>query len=52
MLPRMLSEVQYHPMTLKKKIIYKSNNLYNFIHKDVAASAIKWLKETINFMVS
>ena len=43
MLPRMSSEVQYHPMKLKK--IYKSNYMYNYIRKDVVAAAIKWLKE-------
>ena len=31
MLPRMSSEVQYHPMKLKKKMIYKSNYMYNYI---------------------
>ena len=41
----MSGEVQYHPKKLKKKIIYKSNYMYNFVHKDVVASAIKWLKE-------
>ena len=45
MLPRMSSEVQYHPMKLKKKMIFKSNYMYNFIRKDVVAAAIKWLKE-------
>ena len=45
MLPRISSEVQYHPMKLKKKIIYKSNYMYNFICKDVVAAVIKWLKE-------
>ena len=45
MLPRMSSEVQFHPMKLKKRMIYKSNYMYNFICKDVVIAAIKWLKE-------
>ena len=45
MLPRMSSEVQFHPMKLKRRMIYKSNYMYNFIHKDVVIAAIKWLKE-------
>ena len=45
MLPRLSSEVQYHPMKLKKKIRYKSYYMYNYIHKDVVASAIKCLQE-------
>ena len=47
MLPRMSSEVQFHPMKLKKRMIYKSNYMYNFIHKDVVIAAIKWLKEKL-----
>ena len=45
MLPRMSSEVQFHPMKLKKKMSYKSSYMYNFIWKDVIIGAIKWLKE-------
>ena len=45
MLPRMSSEVKFHPMKLKKRMIYKSNCMYNFISKDVVIPAIKWLKE-------
>ena len=45
MLPRMSSEVQFHPMKLKKKMSYKSSYMYNFIRKDVVIGAIKWLKE-------
>ena len=45
MLPRMSSEVQFHPMKLKKKMVYKSSYMYNFIRKDVVMNAIKWLKE-------
>ena len=45
MLPSMSCEVQYHPMKLKKKIIYKSNYMCNFRHKDVVVSPVKWLKE-------
>ena len=48
----MSSEVQYHPMKLKKKIIYNSNYMYSFIHKDIVAAVIKWLKKTINFIVT
>ena len=44
-LPRMSSEIQFHPMKLKKRMIYKSNYMYNFIRKDVVIAAIKWLKE-------
>ena len=45
LLPRMSSEVQYHPMKLKKKMIYKSHFMYSFIRKDVVIAAIKWLKQ-------
>ena len=45
LLPRMSSEVQYHPMKLKKKMIYKSHFMYSFIQKNVVIAAIKWLKE-------
>ena len=45
MLPRMSSEVQFHPMKLKKKMNYKSNYMYNYIWKDIVAAAVKWLKE-------
>ena len=41
----MSSEVQYHPMKLKKKMVYKSHFMYSFIRKDVVIGAIKWLKE-------
>ena len=41
LLPWMSSEVQYHPMKLKKKMIYKSHYMYSFIHKDVVIAAIK-----------
>ena len=44
MLPRMSSEVQFHPMKLKKKMSYKSNYMCNYIRKDVVVAAIKWLK--------
>ena len=45
LLPRMSSEVQYHPIKLKKKMVYKSHFMYSFIRKDVVIGAIKWLKE-------
>ena len=45
-LPQMSSEVQYYPMKLKKKMIYKSNYMYNFIQKDVVMKAVEWLKIT------
>ena len=44
-LPIMSSEVQFYPMKLKKKMVYKSSYIYNFIRKDVVVAAIKWLKE-------
>ena len=31
MLPRISSEVQFHPMRLKKKMYYKSSYMYKFI---------------------
>ena len=45
LLPRMSSEVQYHPMKLKKKMVYKSHFMYSFIRKDIVIAAIKWLKQ-------
>ena len=45
LLPRMSSKVQYHPLKLKKKMIYKSHFMYSFICKDVVIAAIKWLKQ-------
>ena len=41
-LPRMSSEVQFHPMKLKKRLIYKSSYMYHFIQKDVVMAAINW----------
>lgn len=43
-LPRLSNEVEFHPMKLKRRMIYKSNYMYNFIRKDVVCAAIKWLK--------
>ena len=41
----MSSQVQFHPMRLKKRLIYKSSYMYHFIRKDDVMVAIKWLKE-------
>ena len=45
LLPQMSSKVQFHPMRLKKRLIYKSSYMYYFIRKDAVMAAMKWLKE-------
>ena len=40
----MPSELQLHPMKLKRKFEYKTHYMYDMIHRDHVMSAIKWLK--------
>ena len=40
----MPSELQLHPMKLKRKLEYKSYYMYDMIHRDHVMSAITWLK--------
>ena len=42
-LPRLSSEVRYHPMKLKRKLSFKSNYMYNWIHKQRVVEALEWL---------
>ena len=44
-LPCMPSELQLHPMKLKRKLDYKSHYMYDMICRDCVISAITWLKE-------
>ena len=41
----MPSELQLHPMKLKHKLEYKSQYMYDMIHRDCVISTITWLKE-------
>ena len=44
-LPCMPSELQLHPVKLKRKLEYKIHYMYGMICRDHAISAIIWLKE-------
>ena len=43
-LPRIPSQLQLHPMKLKRKLEYKSHYMYDVIHKDIIVGALAWLK--------
>ena len=43
MLPRMSSEVQYHPMQIKRKMCFKKSYVKGKIRKDVVMRALDWL---------
>ena len=40
----MSSELQLHPVKLKRKLEYKTHYMYDMIHRDHVMSAITWLK--------
>ena len=42
-LPRMPSELQLHPVKLKRKLEYKTHYMYDMICRDNVMSAITWL---------
>ena len=44
-LPRMPSDLQLHPVKLRRKLEYKSHYMYDMICRDHVMSAITWLKE-------
>ena len=44
-LPCMPSDLQLHPVKLKRKLEYKSHYMYDMIHRDCVISVITWLKE-------
>lgn len=44
-LPRMSSEVHYHPMLIKRKMSYKSSYRRGKIRKEVVMKALDWLKK-------
>ena len=44
-LPRMPSQLQLHPLKLKRKLEYKSHYMYDKVRKDKVISAILWLKQ-------
>ena len=43
-LPHMPSDLQLHPVKLKRKLEYKSHYIYDMICRDHVMSAITWLK--------
>ena len=44
LLPRMPSDLQLHPVKLKRKLEYKTHYMYDMICRDHVMSAITWLK--------